>query len=66
MQLKNFVAETKGSILSEDLKLKERNKIESAKRFFETLNAQSLGNDKVQYKVVSNIDELMRIVLGKQ
>ncbi|WP_329505516.1 type III restriction-modification system endonuclease [Haemophilus parainfluenzae] len=61
-----FVAETKGSILSEDLKLKERNKIESAKRFFETLNAQSLGNDKVQYKVVSNIDELMRVVLGKQ
>ena len=60
-----FVAETKGSILSEDLKLKERNKIESAKRFFETLNAQSLGNDKVQYKVVSNIDELMRRVLGK-
>ena len=60
-----FVAETKGSILSEDLKLKERNKIESAKRFFETLNAQLLGNDKVQYKVVSNIDELMRIVLGK-
>ena len=60
-----FVAETKGSILSEDLKLKEHNKIESAKRFFETLNAQSLGNDKVQYKVVSNIDELMRIVLGK-
>ena len=60
-----FIAETKGSILSEDLKLKERNKIESAKRFFETLNAQSLGNDKVQYKVVSNIDELMRIVLGK-
>lgn len=60
-----FVAETKGSILSEDLKLKERNKIESAKRFFETLNAQSLGNDKVQYKVVSNIDELMKIVLGK-
>jgi type III restriction enzyme, res subunit len=60
-----FVAETKGSILSEDLKLKERSKIESAKRFFETLNAQSLGNDKVQYKVVSNIDELMRIVLGK-
>lgn len=60
-----FVAETKGSILSEDLKLKERNKIESAKRFFETLNAQSLGNDKVQYKVVSNIDELMSIVLGK-
>jgi type III restriction enzyme, res subunit len=61
-----FVAETKGSILSEDLKLKERNKIESAKRFFETLNAQSLGDDKVQYKVVSNIDELMRVVLGKQ
>ena len=60
-----FVAETKGSILSEDLKLKERNKIESAKRFFETLNAQLLGNDKLQYKVVSNIDELMRIVLGK-
>ena len=28
-----FVAETKGSILSEDLKLKEHNKIESAKRF---------------------------------
>ena len=60
-----FVAETKGSILSEDLKLKERNKIESAKRFFETLNAQSLGNDKVQYKVVSNIDELMKVVLRK-
>lgn len=60
-----FVAETKGSILSQDLKLKERNKIESAKRFFETLNAQSLGNDKVQYKVVSNIDELMKVVLRK-
>ena len=60
-----FVAETKGSILSEDLKLKERNKIESAKRFFETLNAQSLGNDKVQYKVVSNINELMKVVLRK-
>ena len=60
-----FVAETKGSILSEDLKLKERNKIESAKRFFETLNTQSLGNDNVQYKVVSNIDELMKMVLSK-
>lgn len=58
-----FVAETKGSMLDADLKAKEKSKIESAKKFFATLNAetQSMG-DTVQYSVVDSFGSLMKLV----
>lgn len=58
-----FVAETKGSMLDADLKAKEKSKIESAKKFFATLNAetQSMG-DTVQYSVIDSFGSLMKLV----
>lgn len=58
-----FVAETKGSILDSDLREKEKRKVDSAKKFFATLNQenQSLG-DEVQYSVIDNFDSLMKLV----
>lgn len=58
-----FVAETKGSMLDADLKAKEKSKIESAKKFFATLNAetQSMG-DTVQYSVIDSFSSLMKLV----
>ncbi|MFG0750245.1 type III restriction-modification system endonuclease [Acinetobacter ursingii] len=58
-----FVAETKGSMDDADLRDKEKRKIESAKKFFATLNQenQSLG-DEVQYSVIDNFDSLMKLV----
>ncbi|GIT84767.1 DEAD/DEAH box helicase [Acinetobacter seohaensis] len=58
-----FVAETKGSMLDADLKAREKSKIESAKKFFTTLNEenQSLG-DTVQYSVIDSFGSLMKLV----
>ena len=58
-----FVAETKGSMLDSDLREKEKRKIDSAKKFFATLNQenQSLG-DAVQYSVIDSFGSLMNLV----
>lgn len=58
-----FVAETKGSMLDADLKAREKSKIESAKKFFATLNQenQPLG-DAVQYSVIDSFGSLMKLV----
>ena len=58
-----FVAETKGSMLDSDLREKEKRKIESAEKFFATLNKenQPLG-DAVQYSVIDSFGSLMNLV----
>lgn len=58
-----FVAETKGSMSDADLRDKEKRKIESAKKFFATLNEEnhSLG-DAVKYAVVDSFSSLMSLV----
>ena len=58
-----FVAETKGSMLDSDLREKEKRKVESAEKFFATLNQenQSLG-DTVQYSVIDSFGSLMNLV----
>ena len=58
-----FVAETKGSMSDSDLREKEKRKIESAKKFFATLNEehQSL-EDVVQYSVIDSFGSLMKLV----
>ncbi|WP_298064974.1 restriction endonuclease subunit R, partial [uncultured Acinetobacter sp.] len=58
-----FVAETKGSMSDSDLREKEKRKIESAEKFFATLNQenQSLG-DEVQYSVIDSFGSLMNLV----
>ena len=56
-----FVAETKGSMKTLDLKGKEQIKVECAKKFFEELN-KSVDHDLVRYDVVDNYESLMKIV----
>ncbi|ENW07111.1 type III restriction-modification system endonuclease [Acinetobacter beijerinckii] len=58
-----FVAETKGSMNDADLRDKEKRKIDSAKKFFATLNEenQSLGDD-VKYAVIDSFSSLMSLV----
>lgn len=55
-----FVAETKGSLSTLQLKGAEEAKIECARRFFATLN-QEAGQD-VKYDVVTDYSELMKLV----
>ena len=64
-----FIAETKGSLNESDLRENERQKIESAKRFFHTLQQQIVPNDDVDtlktpicYSVVDSFENLMQIV----
>ncbi|MEZ9198946.1 type III restriction-modification system endonuclease [Shewanella sp. 10N.286.54.B9] len=57
-----FVAETKGSMQSMQLKGTELAKIDCAKRFFETVN-KKFAKDKVKYDVVKNYDDLKRLVM---
>ena len=52
-----FVAETKGSLSTMNLRESEKAKIECAKKFFERVQTPD-----VKYDVVSNFDELMNIV----
>ncbi|WP_151797510.1 type III restriction-modification system endonuclease [Acinetobacter bereziniae] len=58
-----FVAETKGSMDDADLRDKEKRKIESAKKFFTTLNEENLLlGDVVKYAVVDSFGSLMSLV----
>ncbi len=52
-----FVAETKGSMSSMDLRKIEDCKIECAKKFF-----SKITSDQVKYDVVSNYGKLMELV----
>ncbi|MCP4306934.1 MAG: DEAD/DEAH box helicase family protein [bacterium] len=55
-----FVAETKGSLSSMQLKGAELAKIDCARKFFETLNATN--GHVVQYDVVTDYGQLMQLV----
>lgn len=58
-----FVAETKGSMLDSDLREKEQRKIESAKKFFATLNQENQSlEDVVHYSVIDSFGSLMKLV----
>ncbi|MBN6811534.1 type III restriction-modification system endonuclease [Kocuria marina] len=56
-----FVAETKGSMSTLQLKGVEEAKIECAKKFFTSLNAKSVGAG-VKYDVVDTYDSLLSLV----
>ena len=56
-----FVAETKGSMSSMELREIEKSKIECAKKFFEGLN-KKIERDKIQYDVVNSFSKLMQVV----
>jgi len=56
-----FVAETKGSMSTLQLKGVENAKIECARKFFASLNAKA-GNYSVEYGVVDSYDSLLQLV----
>jgi type III restriction enzyme len=56
-----FIAETKGSMSSLDLRGIEGRKIDCARKFFKKLEEAGAG-DKVKYDVVTNYDQLMTAV----
>ena len=56
-----FVAETKGSMSSMDLRTIEQSKIECAKKFFAEMNRR-FTPEKVQYDVVESFEKLVEIV----
>jgi len=56
-----FVAETKGSLSSLQLTGSEKAKIDSAKKFFALIN-QRIDQDKVHYEMVTNLDDLQKII----
>lgn len=58
-----FVAETKGSLESLELRGGEEAKIACARKFFEELSSQA-NEHPVRYDVVTRYDELMDIVTG--
>ncbi len=51
-----FVVETKGSTLSDDLRLVERARIECGKAHFKALE---VGEEPVQYEVAKSVDDLL-------
>ncbi|MDC5106517.1 DEAD/DEAH box helicase family protein [Acinetobacter baumannii] len=58
-----FVAETKGSMDDVDLRDKEKRKVESAKKFFATLNEENQSlDDAVKYAVIDSFSNLMSLV----
>lgn len=57
-----FVAETKGSLSTLQLKGVENAKIECARKFFATLNEKH--DQDVKYDVVTDYIELMQLVAG--
>jgi len=59
-----FVAETKGSMSSIDLKGKEQAKIECAKKHFQELKKSGIINDDRIYGVVDSYESLLEIVRG--
>ena len=56
-----FVAETKGSMSSMDLREIERTKIKCARKFFDEMSRR-FAHDKVKYDVVDNFGRLMEVV----
>ncbi len=56
-----FVAETKGSMTSMELRKIEETKIACARKFFEQLNAQH-ALERVKYDVVTSFEKLMTLV----
>jgi type III restriction enzyme len=56
-----FVAETKGSMSSLELREIEKTKIECARKFFDEIN-QKIEIDKVKYDVVDSFGKLMEVV----
>ena len=56
-----FVAETKGSMSTLELREIEKTKIECARKFFEEIN-RKINPEKVKYDVVTNFGKLMEIV----
>lgn len=56
-----FVAETKGSMSSMELRQIERTKIECARKFFDQLN-RKYAPENVKYDVVNSFDKLMELV----
>lgn len=56
-----FVAETKGSMSTMQLKKIEEAKIDCARKFFATINARATS-EQVTYNVVSSYDELLQLV----
>lgn len=56
-----FVAETKGSMLSMDLREIEKTKIKCARKFFNEMN-QRFTSENVRYDVVDSFGRLMEIV----
>ena len=56
-----FVAETKGSMSSMDLRQIEKSKIDCAQKFFHELGRQ-INQDNVKYDVVTDYGKLMEIV----
>jgi type III restriction enzyme len=56
-----FVAETKGSMSSMELREIEKTKIECARKFFDKIN-QRIAADKVKYDVIDSYGRLMDVV----
>ena len=56
-----FVAETKGSMSSMELREIEKRKIECARKFFDKINVK-IEKDKVKYDVVDSFSKLMDVV----
>ncbi|WP_319549510.1 DEAD/DEAH box helicase family protein [Desulfogranum marinum] len=56
-----FVAETKGSMSSMELREIEKTKIECARKFFDEINSK-INSDNVKYEVVNSFGKLMDIV----
>jgi len=60
-----FIAETKGSMLETSLRESEKQKIDSARKFFESLNSNNteiLAGQQIKYDVIDNFDNLLRLV----
>ena len=60
-----FVAETKGSLSSMDLRRAEGNKIKCARKFFEKIGSNG-SCDRVKYKVVTDFSQLLEAVKYKE
>ncbi len=56
-----FVAETKGSMFSMELRKIEAGKIECARRFFDKIN-EKIDGQKIKYDVINSYTELMKVV----
>jgi len=56
-----FVAETKGSLSSLDLRQVEKTKIICARKFFDTIN-QRVPSNQVKYDVIDSYETLMNFV----